>query len=65
MTTWQRSAPSNQTIPIHQHNHLQDEDSLSNLPGLPVEETLDSQEEAEEAEEVEEVASLMQLQHNK
>ena len=72
---WQRSVPSNQTTPTHQHNS-QVEDSPSDLPELLVEETLESQveypqevveevEEAEEvAEEVAEEASLLQYQHN-
>ena len=51
--------PSNPTIQIPRLNHSQGEDSLSNLPGLLVEETLESQEEypqeeVEEAEEAEE-----------
>ena len=58
MTTWQRFAPSNQTILTHQHNS-QVEDSPSDPPGLLLEETLEfqveyPQEEAEEVEEVEE-----------
>ena len=69
---WQRFAPSNQTIPTHQHNS-QVEDSPSDLPELPEEETLESQEEypqevAEEVEEVveeEEEAFLLQHQHHK
>ena len=62
---WQRSAPSNQTTPIHQPNS-QVEDSPSDPPGLPEEETLESQEEypQEEVEEVEE-AFLLQYQHHK
>ena len=57
---WQRFAPSNQTTPTHQHNS-QVEDSPSDPPELPEEETLEFQEEypqevAEEVEEVEEVA---------
>ena len=72
MTTWQRSAPSNQTIPTHQHNSRV-EDSPSDPLGLLVEETLESQaeypqeavEEVEEAEEVEEGVSLPPYQHNK
>ena len=71
---WQHSAPSNQTTPIHQHNS-QVEDSPSDPPGLPEEETLESQEEypqeevevveeEAEAEEAEE-ASLLQYQHHK
>ena len=74
MTMWQRSAPSNQTTPTHQHNS-QVEDSPSDLPELLLEETLESQaeypqevveevEEAEEAEEVEE-AFPPHYQHNK
>ena len=71
MTTWQRSAPSSQTTPTHQHN-LRVEDSPSDPPELPVEETLESQaeyprevvEEVEEVEEEEEV-SLLQYQRNK
>ena len=58
MTTWQHSAPSNQTNPTHQHNS-QVEDSPSDLPELRAEETLESQVEyprevVEEVEEVEE-----------
>ena len=54
MTMWQRSAPSNQTTPTHQHNSRV-KDSPSDLPGLLVEETLEFQEEypREVAEEVE------------
>ena len=71
--TWQRSAPSNQTTPTHQHNSRV-EDSPSDLPELLVEETLESQEEypqevAEEVEEAEEEAEeeafLLQPQHNR
>ena len=67
---WQRSAPSNQTYPTHQHN-LRVEDFPSDLPGLPEEETLECQEEypqeaAEEAEaEAEEEEFPPQYQHNK
>ena len=77
---WQRSAPSNQTTPTHQHNS-QVEDSPSDPPELLVEETLESQaeypremvEEVEEAEEVEvaeaveeeEAVFPLQPQHNK
>ena len=55
MMMWQRSAPSNQITLTHQHNS-QVEDSPSDLPGLLVEETLESQAEypREVAEEVEE-----------
>ena len=65
MTMWQRSAPSNQTTPTHQHNSWV-EDSPSDLPGLLVEETLEFQEEypREVAEEVEE-DSLLQHQPHK
>ena len=72
--TWQRSAHSSQTTPTHQHNSRV-EDSPSDLPDLPVEETLESQVEYpwEEVEEVEEEAeeaeeegdSLQPYQHNK
>ena len=71
---WQRFAPSNQTTPTHQHNSPV-EDSPSDLPELPEEETLESQEEypqevVEEVEEEEEVAeeeeaSLPQYLHPK
>ena len=71
---WQRSAPSNQTTPTHQHNS-QVEDSPSDLPEPLVEETLEFQAEyprgvAEEVEEVveeeeEEEESLPQYQHSK
>ena len=73
MTTWQRSAPSNQTTPTHQHN-LRVEGSPSDPLELLEEETLESQEEypqevAEEVEEEEEVveeeAFLLQYQHHK
>ena len=70
MTTWQRSAPSSQTTPTHQHN-LRVEGSPSDPLELPKEETLESQEEypQEAAEEVEEVAEeevfLLQHQHHK
>ena len=73
MTTWQHSAPSNQTTPTHQHNS-QVEDSPSDPPELPEEETLEFQaeypqevvEEVEEEveEEVAEEVSLKQRQHN-
>ena len=58
MMTWQRSAPSSQTNPIHQHSTLQDVDSPSDPPCLREEEILEfqaeyPQEEVEE-EEVEE-----------
>ena len=65
---WQRSAPSSQTTPTHQHN-LRVEGSPSDPLGLLVEETLEFQveyprevvEEVEEAaEEEEEEASLLQ-----
>ena len=64
MTTWQRSAPSNQTTPTHQHNS-QVEDSPSDPPELLEEETLEfqaeyPQEEAEEVEEVEEVVEAVE-----
>ena len=69
MTTWPHSEPSNQTIPIHQHNHSRDAGSPSDPPILLVEETLDSQAEypqevvveVEEVveEEVEEEGSLL------
>ena len=74
MTTWQRSAPSNQITPTHQHNSRV-EDSPSDLPELLMEKILEFQEEypqevAEEVEEeveeeeaVEEV-SLLPYQHN-
>ena len=71
--TWQHFAPSNQTTPTPQHNSPV-EDSPSDLPGLLVEETLESQveypremvEEVEEEVEVaEEAVSLLQHQHNK
>ena len=54
MTTWQHSAPSNQTTPTHRHNSRV-ENSPSDLPGLLAEETLEFQEEypREAAEEVE------------
>ena len=71
---WQRSAPSSQTTPTHQHN-LRVEDSPSDPPELPVEETLESQaeyprEEEEEVEEevegaAEEEGYLQPYQHNK
>ena len=75
MTTWQRSAPFNQITLTHQHNSRV-EDSPSDLLGLLVEETLESQaeypqeaveevEEAVEEEEAEEEVSLLQYQHNK
>ena len=76
MTTWQHSAPSNQTTPTHQHDS-QVEDSPSDLPELRAEETLESQveypqeeveevEEAEEeAEEAAEEASLLQYRRSK
>ena len=74
MTTWQRSAPSSQTTPTHQHN-LRVEGSPSDPLELLEEETLESQEEypQEVAEEVEEVAEevaeeeafLLQYQHHK
>ena len=71
MTTWQHSAPSNQITPTHQHNSPV-KDSPSDPPGLPEEETLESQEEypqevVEEVEEVgaEEAAFLLQYQHHK
>ena len=73
---WQRSAPSNQITPTHQHNS-QAEDSPSDPPELPEEEILESQEEypqevveeveevvEEVAEEVEEEAFLLQYQHH-
>ena len=53
--TWPRSALSNQTNQTHQHNHSRDMGSPSDLPGLLVEETLESQEEYPQ-EVVEEVA---------
>ena len=68
---WQRSAPSNQTTPTHQHNSRV-EDSPSDPLGLLVEETLESQAEypQEVVEEVEEVEAeeevfLLQYQHSK
>ena len=69
---WQRSAPSNQTTPTHQHDS-QVEDSPSDLPELLMEETLEFQAEyprevVEEVEEVVEVAeeeSLPQYQPSK
>ena len=67
---WPHFAPSNQTTPTHQHNS-QVEDSPSDPPELPEEETLESQEEypqevAEGVEEVvEEEAFLPQYQHPK
>ena len=72
---WPHFAPSNQITPTHQHNS-QVEDSPSDPPDFPEEETLESQEEypQEEAEEVEEVVeveeaeeevSLLQYQHSK
>ena len=70
MTMWQRSAPSNQTTPTHQHNSRV-EDSPSNPPDCLVEETLEyqveyPQEVAEEVEEeVEEEVSLLPGQHSK
>ena len=73
MTTWQRSAPSNQITPIHQHNS-QVEHSPSDPLELLAEETLESQaeypqevvEEVEEAEEAEEEeVSLLPYPHNK
>ena len=71
MTMWLRSAPSNQTDPTHQHNSWV-EDSPSDPPGLPVEETLEFQEEYPqeveeevEEEEEEEEAFLLQSQRNK
>ena len=74
MTTWQHSAPSNQTNPTHQHNSRV-EDSPSDPLEFLVEETLEYQEEypqevaeeveEEEAEEAEEEASLLPYQHHK
>ena len=68
---WQRSTPSNQTTPTHQHNSRV-EDSPSDPPGLLAEETLEFQaeypqeavEEVEEAvvEEAEEEVFLLQYQ---
>ena len=68
---WQRSAPSNQITPTHQHNSRV-EDSPSDPPELLVEEILEFQEEyprevAEEVEEEEEAVeevSLLPYQHN-
>ena len=72
MMTWPRSAPSNQTNPIHQHSRSWDMDSPSDLPSLLVEETLEfqaeyPQEEVEEVEEeeAEEEVSLLQHPHNR
>ena len=58
MMTWQRSAPSNPITQTHQHNLFKGKDSLSKLPELQEEETLEFQEEyprevAAEAEEEE------------
>ena len=71
MTMWQRSAPSNETTPTHQHNSRA-EDSPSDPLGLLAEETLESQAEypqeaVEEVEEVEaeEEVSPLQYQHSK
>ena len=72
MTTWQRSAPSSQTTPTHQHN-LRVEGSPSDPLELPEEKTLESQEEypqevAEEVEEeevAEEEAFLLHYQYHK
>ena len=69
---WRHSVPSNQTTPTHQHDSRA-EDSPSDLPGLLVEETLESQaeypqevvEEVEEEVEVAEEASLPRYQHSK
>ena len=71
MTTWQPSAPSNQTTPTHLHNS-QVGDSPSDPPELLEEETLESQEEypqevaeeVEAVEETEEEVSLLPHQHN-
>ena len=71
MTTWPRSAPSNQITLTHQHNSRV-EDSPSDPPELLMEETLEFQEEypQEEVEEVEEEeeameeVSLLLHQHN-
>ena len=75
MTTWPRSAPTNQTTPIHQHNSRV-EDSPSDPLGLLTEETPEYREEypqevAEEVEEAvveeeaeEEEVSLLSSQHN-
>ena len=52
--------PSNQTVQTHHLNHLLDKDSLSDLPGLLEEETLESQEEVEEVEEAEGVEEEIQ-----
>ena len=73
MTTWQRSAPSNQITPTHQHNSRA-EDSPSDPLGPLAEETLEFQVEypqevaegvEEEEAEAEEEVSLLQRQHNK
>ena len=71
MTTWQRSTPSNQITPTHQHNSRV-EDSPSDPLGLLAEETLESQaeypqeavEEVEEEEEAVGEVSLLPYQHN-
>ena len=65
MTTWQRSAPSNQITPTHQRNSRV-EDSPSDPPELLVEEILEFQEEyprevAEEVEEEEEAVEEVSL----
>ena len=73
MTTWQHSAPFNQTNQTRQHNSLQVEDSPSDPLALLVEETLEFQaeypqeveEEVEEVEGAEEEVSLLRYQHNK
>ena len=74
MMMWQRSAPSNPTIQIHQTNLSLDKDSPSDPPGLQEEETLEFQEEypqevEEEEEEAEEEAEEedfpLQYPHNK
>ena len=60
---WQHSAPSNQITPTHQHNS-QVEDSPSDPPELPEEETLESQEEYPQ-EVAEEEVFLLQYQRHK
>ena len=71
---WRLSTHSNLIIQIHNRNPSQDEDSLSDLPRLPSEETLESQEEypwevvevedsQEAAEEVEVIQEDLQQHH--
>ena len=64
---WQCSTPSNLTVQTPHHNLSLDEDSLSDLPKLQEEETLECQEEypQEEVEEAEEEGSIAQFLHHK